>query len=83
MANIKSQIKRNKTNKKSNMLNKSFKSSIKTAIKKVELALITKDNNIKLLINKAISLIDRSVNKKIFHMNKAIRLKNKLIKKNK
>lgn len=34
MANIKSQIKRNKTNEKARLRNKSVKSSLKTAIRK-------------------------------------------------
>ena len=38
MANIKQQIKRNKTNIKRQQLNKSYKSSTKTAIKAVLLA---------------------------------------------
>ncbi|MBU1141755.1 MAG: 30S ribosomal protein S20, partial [Firmicutes bacterium] len=43
MANIKQQIKRNKTNEKRRLNNASFKSSVKTAVKAVELAVATKD----------------------------------------
>ena len=43
MANIKQQIKRNKTNEKRRLSNASFKSSVKTAIKAVELAVAAKD----------------------------------------
>ena len=43
MANIKSQIKRNKTNEKARQRNASAKSAIRTSIKKVKLAVEAKD----------------------------------------
>ena len=43
MANIKSQIKRNKTNEKARLRNKAVKSSLKTAIRKYRTALDTGD----------------------------------------
>ena len=76
MANIKSQIKRAKTNEKSHALNASYKSAMRTAIKKVELA--AKEGNKELalsLLPNAFSYIDASVNKGIQHKNTAARQK--------
>ncbi|AGM25732.1 30S ribosomal protein S20 [Spiroplasma syrphidicola EA-1] len=79
MANIKSQIKRVKTNEKANLANKSFKSSVKTAIKKAEKALVENDAKANELVNEAVSLIDKAVTKGIYHQNKASRLKSSLM----
>ncbi|WP_368486287.1 30S ribosomal protein S20 [Spiroplasma sp. DGKH1] len=79
MANIKSQVKRIKTNEKANLANKSFKSSIKTAIKKANLAIAEKQENANDLVNSAVSLIDKAVTKGIYHANKAARMKSKLM----
>ena len=79
MANIKSQVKRIKTNEKANLANKSFKSSIKTAIKKANLAIAEKQENANDLLNNAVSLIDKAVTKGIYHANKAARMKSKLM----
>ncbi|AHF57293.1 30S ribosomal protein S20 [Spiroplasma eriocheiris] len=79
MANIKSQVKRIKTNEKANLANKSFKSSIKTAIKKANLAIAEKQENANDLVNNAVSLIDKAVTKGIYHANKAARMKSKLM----
>ena len=76
MANIKSQIKRAKTNLKSNGLNSSYKSAMRTAIKKVELA--ASEGNKELatsLLPNAFSYIDASVTKGIQHKNTAARQK--------
>ena len=76
MANIKSQIKRVGTNEKARLANSSYKSAMRTAIKKVEAA--AKANNkeeaVKLLSN-ALSYIDASVSKGIQHKNTAARQK--------
>ncbi|WP_425377856.1 30S ribosomal protein S20 [Spiroplasma endosymbiont of Polydrusus pterygomalis] len=79
MANIKSQIKRVKTNAKANLANKSFKSSVKTAIKKAEIAINAQETNTPELVNTAISLVDKAVTKRIYHANKAARVKSKLM----
>ncbi|AHF60601.1 30S ribosomal protein S20 [Spiroplasma mirum] len=79
MANIKSQVKRIKKNEKANLANKSFKSSIKTAIKKANLAIAEKQENANDLVNNAVSLIDKAVTKGIYHANKAARIKSKLM----
>nr|WP_248679183.1 30S ribosomal protein S20 [Spiroplasma mirum] len=61
------------------MANKSFKSSIKTAIKKANLAIAEKQENANDLVNNAVSLIDKAVTKGIYHANKAARIKSKLM----
>ncbi|MGI6644237.1 MAG: 30S ribosomal protein S20 [Bacilli bacterium] len=79
MPNIKSQIKRVKTNEKARNRNAQFKSSVRTAIKKTRLAIEAKDKELaekNYLV--AISLIDRAVTKNIIHKNKAARLKSNL-----
>lgn len=79
MANIKSQIKRAKTNEKSRSANASYKSAMRTAMKKVELAV--KEGNKELatsLLPNAFSYIDASVSKGIQHKNTAARQKARL-----
>ncbi len=83
MANIKSQIKRNKTNEKANDINVARKSELKTAIKKVESAVkANKKDEAIALLKDAISLLDRysqlgtisvnSANRKKAHLTKAV-----------
>ncbi|MDD6301936.1 MAG: 30S ribosomal protein S20 [Bacillales bacterium] len=79
MANIKSQIKRVKTNKKANKANSSFKSAMRTAIKKVVLACEAGNKELALsLLPHAFSMIDSSVSKHIQHANTAARQKSSL-----
>ena len=79
MANIKSQVKRIKTNNKANERNSSFKSSMRTAIKKVVAACEAgnKEEAVKLL-PAAFSKIDASVTKGFSHKNTAARQKARL-----
>ncbi|MBR0294676.1 MAG: 30S ribosomal protein S20 [Bacilli bacterium] len=81
MANIKSQIKRIGTNEKARKRNASAKSAIRTACKKVRLAVEAgnKDEAV-LLLKKAYSLIDKSVSDGIQHKNTAARQKAELAK---
>lgn len=76
MANIKSQIKRNRTNEVAHLRNKSAKSAIRTAMKKVKLAVEAKDlAKAEELAKAAYSLIDKSVSDGIQHANTAARQK--------
>lgn len=79
MANIKSQIKRIGTSEKARVRNASFKSQMRTAIKKVRLAVEEgrKDDAVK-LNQEAASLIDKSVTKGIQHHKTAARQKREL-----
>ena len=81
MANIKSQVKRIKTNEKARLANASFKSSMRTAIKAVQAAVKAgnKESAIELM-NVAFSKIDKSVSRGIQHKNAAARQKAALAK---
>ncbi len=82
MANIKSTKKRIKTNEKARLRNKSYKSSMRTAIKKLEQAIIDKDKDKALeLYNEAGKKLDKAVTKGLAHKNYAARNKSKLMKK--
>ena len=79
MANIKSQIKRIGTNEKAHQRNISAKSAIRTAVKKVKTAVEAKDvKAAEELLNKAFTLIDKSVSDGIQHKNTAARQKSEL-----
>lgn len=76
MANIKSQKKRIITNEKRRLANASFKSAMRTAIKKVRVAVEAKDlEAAEKALPVAISLIDKSVHNRIQHINTASRQK--------
>ncbi|MGI6714394.1 MAG: 30S ribosomal protein S20 [Bacilli bacterium] len=79
MANIKSQIKRIGTSEKARQRNASFKSQMRTAIKKVRLAVEEGRKEDAVVLNKAAaSLIDKSVVKGIQHRKTAARQKREL-----
>ena len=79
MANIKSQVKRIKTNEKARQRNASKKSAIRTAMKKVRLAVEAKDlAKAEELLKAAFRLIDKSVSDGVQHKNTAGRQKAEL-----
>jgi len=81
MANIKQQAKRNLTNEKKRLQNAAFKSSIKSSIKKFELAV--QNNNIeeaKTNFNIANKKLDKSLAKGLFHKNHVSRTKSRISK---
>ncbi len=81
MANIKSAKKRILVNRTKAERNKSIKSGVKTAIKKVEAAVATNDKeaaNTALLA--AISTIDKAATKGVYHKNNAARKVSRLTK---
>ncbi len=79
MANIKQQIKRNKTNEKARLRNKSFKSACKTAMKKVNLAVEQGDKTQAILaLNAAYKKLDMGQSKGIYHKNFVARHKSNL-----
>jgi small subunit ribosomal protein S20 len=79
MANIKSQIKRNRTNEKARLRNASAKSACRTAAKKVRLAVEAKDlAKAEEALKSAFRLIDKSVSDGIQHENTAARQKGAL-----
>jgi small subunit ribosomal protein S20 len=80
MANIKSQIKRNRQNEKRRQLNKSVRSDMKTAVKKVESALASGEET-EALIRQAQHKIDVAASKGVVHKRTAARRKSRLVKK--
>jgi len=82
MPQIKSAIKRVKTSEKSHLRNISYKSKIKSSIKKFDLALSEKNKEeISKYFKDAVSILDKSVNKGVLPKNTASRQKANLTKK--
>ena len=81
MANIKSQIKRIKTNEKARLRNKSVKSSVKTAIRKFREAAEAgeKDKAVELL-QAASRQLDKAASKGVIHANQAANKKSAMAK---
>ncbi len=72
MANIKSQIKRNKTNEKARLRNKSVRSALKTAVRRFRSAADTGDKDAALAELKVASRdLDKAVSKGVIHANQA------------
>ena len=81
MPNTKSMIKRVKTYEKARNRNASFKSSVRTAIKKVRNAVEANDKELALThYRDAVSLVDKAVTKNVIHKNKAARIKRSITK---
>ncbi|MFN8182866.1 MAG: 30S ribosomal protein S20 [Candidatus Nanopelagicales bacterium] len=81
MANIKSQIKRNKTNTKANERNKAVKSSLRTASRRVREALAAGEvDRAKELAREAGRKLDKAVSKGVIHKNQAANKKSALDK---
>ncbi len=79
MANIKSAKKRVLIAEKNRLRNVSFKTSIKTAVKKVlELAKSDDKDALNKALSKAYQLCDKAVSKGILHKNTAARKKSRL-----
>lgn len=78
MANIKSQIKRNRTNEEARERNKSVRSEVKTRVKHAEVAIAEGADNADELVKIAIRSIDKAATKGVFHKNAAARRKSRL-----
>ncbi|MEB3205834.1 MAG: 30S ribosomal protein S20 [Vampirovibrionales bacterium] len=83
MPRIKSAKKRVEVTERNRLRNIAYRSAVKTAIKRVVQAVVSKlgTDEVVSLKRKADSLIDRVTLKGIFHRNKAARLKSRLAKK--
>ncbi|WEG10359.1 30S ribosomal protein S20 [Microbacterium horticulturae] len=81
MANIKSQIKRNKTNEKARERNKAVKSELKTAVRRTREAVSAGD---KAAAEKALlqagKKLDKAVSKGVIHSNQAANRKSAIAK---
>ncbi|MFF1399059.1 30S ribosomal protein S20 [Streptomyces sp. NPDC058287] len=82
MANIKSQMKRIKTNEKARQRNKAVKSSLKTAIRKAREAVAAGDTQkAEELTREASRKLDKAVSKGVIHKNQAANKKSALASK--
>ena len=80
MANIKSAKKRILVNKTKADRNKSIRSKVKTAIKKVDAAVAAKDSDAaKVALNSAISEMDKAQRKGVYHKNTVARQISRMI----
>jgi len=80
MPNIKSAKKRVLVAERNHEKNVAVKSSIKTAVKKVLVALKEDKDKVKELLSNAYKLLDKSVSKGVLHKNTAARKKSRLTK---
>mgnify|MGYP000071151136 FL=1 len=81
MANMKQQIKRYKNDNKKRLINNSYKSALKTAIKNVKAEVEAGNKEAAIAAyNVAASKLDASVSKGIHHKNYASRQKSRLAK---
>ncbi|HEY5879033.1 MAG TPA: 30S ribosomal protein S20 [Nakamurella sp.] len=79
MANIKSQIKRNRTNELARQRNKSVKSSLKTAVRKVRTAAEAGDKTTaQVELQAACRGLDKAASKGVIHANQAANRKSAL-----
>ena len=81
MANIKSQIKRNKQNEKRRMRNKAVKSSLKTAVRKFNETLAAGDTEAATAeLRAAARKLDQAASKGVIHKNQAANRKSAIAK---
>jgi small subunit ribosomal protein S20 len=81
LANITSQIKRNKQNEKRRIRNRVARGSARTAVKKAQVQLESgQSEETRKSVLEAISVLDRAAQKGIIHKNNAARRKSKLMK---
>ncbi len=81
MANIKSQIKRNKQNEKRHERNKGVKSSVKTAVRKFREAADAGDKDAAVELGRdACKKLDKAASKGVIHANQAANRKSSIAK---
>jgi small subunit ribosomal protein S20 len=80
VANIKSQIKRNRQNEKRRVANKAVRSELRTRIKSALAAAESGADNAAAAGSLAMKRIDKSANKGVIHKNAASRRKSRLAK---
>ncbi|MEZ5177066.1 MAG: 30S ribosomal protein S20 [Acidimicrobiales bacterium] len=80
MANIKSQIKRNRQNEKRRLANKSVRSELRTRVKSAVAAAETGAENAEAAASIAMKRIDKAATKGVIHKNAAARRKSRLAK---
>ncbi|WP_300266486.1 30S ribosomal protein S20 [Microbacterium sp.] len=81
MANIKSQIKRNKTNEKAQVRNRAVKSELKTLVRSTREAITKGDKTVaEATLKVASKKLDKAVSKGVIHENQAANRKSALAK---
>ena len=81
MANIKSQIKRNRQNERANVRNRAVRSEIRTKVKAAETAISEGGDNARGAVAEAVQRIDSAARKGVLHRNTAARRKSRLMHK--
>jgi small subunit ribosomal protein S20 len=81
LANIKSQIKRNKQNEKRRIKNRNVRGASRTAVNQARTAFKEGAPETKETVLKAISMLDKAAEKGVIHKNAAARRKGRLMKK--
>ena len=81
LANIKSQIKRNRQNEKRRLINRTVRGSARTAVSQARAAFDEGAPETKDAVLKAISVLDKAAGKGVVHKNNAARRKSRLMKK--
>ena len=79
MANIKSQIKRNKQNEKRRLRNRTVRGSARTAVKNAQKSMVTGEESHASVLA-AISTLDKAAEKGVIHSKNAARRKSRLMK---
>jgi small subunit ribosomal protein S20 len=81
LANIKSQIKRNRQNESRRLRNRNVRGAARTAVNQARTAFEANEPETKEAILKAISVLDKAAEKGVIHKNNAARRKGRLMKK--
>jgi len=81
LANIKSQIKRNRQNEKRRLRNRNARGSARASVVQARTALETKSPETREAVMKAISALDKAAGQGVIHLNAAARRKSRLMKK--
>ena len=81
MPNIESAIKRVRTNETKNAQNSHVRSTMRTAVKKADQALLNNEENAADSVKAAIKQVEKAASKGLIHKNTAARKKSRLMKK--
>jgi small subunit ribosomal protein S20 len=80
LANIKSQIKRNKQNEKRRLRNRVYRGRARTFVAKARVAIENNTEDSKEAVLQAVSALDKAAGKGVIHKNNAARRKSRLMK---
>ncbi len=81
MANIKSQIKRNRQNEKRRIHNRVFRGKARTLVSKARIVVASDDQATSVeAVRQAVSALDKAAEKGVIHKNNAARRKSRLMK---